>query len=220
MEKVKMPIDVVLALTYKCNSRCAMCDIWKMKPFEELEAEYYGRLPKSLRYINVSGGEPFLRPDIIKVIKILKQSCPKADIIISTNGLATELVISKMKEILKIDPRIGVAISIDGIGKMHDEIRGIPGAFEKSMQTVKKLKDLGMNNLRLAFTISKKNAEELSKVYDLANDLGVQFTLALAQSSEFFFGGKKITEAPEQKKLKEQFDYLIGKELNKNNPMS
>jgi MoaA/NifB/PqqE/SkfB family radical SAM enzyme len=55
--------------------------------------------------------------------------------------------------------------------------------------------------------------EHLSKVYGLSRELGVQFTMALAQSSEFFFGGKQVEESPDVNVLKEQFNYVIRHEL-------
>lgn len=214
MAKINLPIDCVLAVTYRCNSRCTMCDIWKLKEIRELGLEYYKKIPASLRDINVSGGEPFLRQDIVELVKTLHEACPKARIVISTNGYLTDLIKEKMREILKLVPDAGVGVSIDGIGEMHDKIRGIPGGFNLSVKTVKALREeLGMKNLRLAFTISKQNVEHLSKVYDLSRELGVQFTLALAQSSEFFFGGKQVVEGPDDKTLAEQFGYLIGREL-------
>jgi MoaA/NifB/PqqE/SkfB family radical SAM enzyme len=214
MTKINLPIDCVLAVTYRCNSRCVMCDIWKLKETRELELEYYKKLPKTLRDINISGGEPFLRQDLVDLVKILHETCPKVRIVISTNGFLSDLIKEKMREILKVVPNIGVGVSIDGIGEMHDKIRGIPGGFGLATRTVKMLReDLGMKNLRIAFTITKQNVEHLSKVYDLSRELGVELSLALAQSSEFFFGGKIIEEMPEEKELKEQFDYVIRHEL-------
>lgn len=176
--------------------------------------ENYKKLPLTLCDINVSGGEPFLRQDIVDLVRILHETCPKARIVISTNGYLTDLIKEKMREILKHVPNAGVGISIDGIGEMHDKIRGIPGGFNLATRTVKVLREeLGMCNLRLAFTVSKQNVEHLSKVYDLSCELGVQFTMALAQSSEFFFGGKQVEESPDVNVLKEQFNYVIRQEL-------
>lgn len=214
MAKINLPIDCVLAVTYRCNSRCTMCDIWKLKDTAELALEYFKKLPPTLCDINVSGGEPFLRQDIVGLVRILHETCPKAKIVISTNGYLTDLIKEKMREILKYVPTAGVGISIDGIGEMHDKIRGIPGGFNLATKTVKVLREeLEMDNLRLAFTISKQNILHMSKVYDLSRELGVQFTLALAQSSEFFFGGKQIEEGPSEAELKEQFDYVIRREI-------
>ncbi len=214
MRRINLPIDCVLAVTYRCNSRCTMCNIWQLKDMPELELEYYKKLPSSLRDINVSGGEPFLRQDLADLIKILRETCPKARIIISTNGYLSDLIKERMRQILKVAPNVGVGVSIDGIGEMHDKIRGVPGGFNLATKTVKMLREeVGMKNLRIAFTISKQNVEHLGKVYDLSRELSAQFTLALAQSSEFFFGGKQIEEVPEEKILKEQFDYVIRQEL-------
>lgn len=192
-----------------------MCDIWKLKDTAELALEYFKKLPPTLRDINVSGGEPFLRQDIVDLVRILHETCPKARIVISTNGYLTDLIKEKMREILKYVPTAGVGISIDGIGEMHDKIRGIPGGFNLATKTVKVLREeVGMSNLRLAFTVSRQNVDHLSKVYDLSRKLGVQFTLALAQSSEFFFGGKQIEGVVDANVLKEQFGYVIRRELH------
>jgi len=118
-----------------------MCDIWKLKETRELGLEYYKKLPTSLRDINVSGGEPFLRQDIVELVKILHETCPKARIVISTNGYLTNLIKDKMREILKCVPMVGVGVSIDGIGEMHDRIRGIPGGFGLAVNTVKALRE-------------------------------------------------------------------------------
>jgi len=173
-----------------------MCDIWKIKDSPELNPAEFLKLPVSLRDINLSGGEPFLRKDILEIVQNINVAVPKARLVISSNGFATDLILKKMKEILEIMPQIGVAISIDGIGEMHNEIRGIPGGFDRAIATVKGLKEMGMTNLRLAFTVMEKNVNHFSKVYDLSRELGVEFTHSFAQSSEFYFGGKQNIESP------------------------
>lgn len=208
-----LPVDCVLALTYRCNSRCIMCDIWKMKDYPEFAPGELLKLPASLRDINLSGGEPFLREDLSEIVRLVKTAAPRARIVISSNGFANELILRQMRAILKIKPDIGVAISIDGVGEMHDEMRGIPGGFDRAVGTVKELKKLGMTNLRLAFTVTERNINHLRRVYDLARSLGVQFTHSFAQSSEFYFGGKQNANNPRHDLLVEQYRYLIGAEL-------
>lgn len=208
-----LPIDCVLALTYNCNSRCTMCDIWKIKDSPELEPQDFLKLPSSLRDVNLSGGEPFLHKNLLEIVKNIKTAAPHARLVISSNGFATELIVKKMKEILAVVPNIGVAISIDGIGEMHNEIRGIPGGFEKAIKTIYELKKLGMQNLRLAFTVMEKNVNHFSKVYDLSQELGIQFTHSFAQSSEFYFGGKQNIENPRRDLLVKQYEHIIGSEL-------
>ncbi|RPJ42320.1 MAG: radical SAM protein, partial [Candidatus Latescibacterota bacterium] len=108
----KRPIDVVLATTYRCNARCIMCNIWKNPSENDLLPEEYRFLPTSLRYVNVSGGEPFLRDDIPEIVRVVKERAPSSEIIISSNCFLPDRVERSMREALKIDPTIGVGISI------------------------------------------------------------------------------------------------------------
>lgn len=212
MKKIRLPIDCVLAITYLCNSRCIMCDIWKKQEKALLPKEIFLKLPSSLKYINVSGGEPFLRDDIIEVVENLKKAAPRAKIIISSNGFLTDKIIEKMP---KMPQGTGIALSLDGMGEMHDKIRGVPQAFEKVETTLKGLLKNGITNIRLAFTVGTLNVSHLSRVYDFAEKYGVELTLAFAQSSDFYFGGKENFENPDKKILKEQFAYIIQQELSK-----
>ncbi|MFH1277170.1 MAG: radical SAM protein [Candidatus Eisenbacteria bacterium] len=181
------PIDVVLATTYRCNARCIMCNIWKNPSKNDLEPEEYRFLPESIRYVNISGGEPFLRSDIPEIVAVVKERAPDSEIIISSNGFMPEKVEDSMREVLKIDPAVGVGISIDGAGALHDHVRGIPKGFDKCMDTVGRLKGLGMTNLRLAFTVVDENVDDLPEVYRLTKEMGIQFTMAVAQNSSHYF---------------------------------
>jgi len=207
------PIDAVIGINYKCNSRCIMCDIWKIIDFPEILADEYLKLPASLLDVNISGGEPFLRTDIVQVVKNIRQACPKARIVISTNGFLPDLVEKRMQEILKFVPEVGVAISVDGVGEMHEAVRRIPDAYNKCVDTLTRLKKLGMTNLRWAFTIIPENIEHFGKVYDDARARGIQFTHSFAQSSDNFFGGKHIDNHPNAKILREQYEHIISGEL-------
>jgi len=214
-KKCILPIDAVGAVTYRCNARCKMCDIWQIKDFSnELKTEEFLKLPASLQDINISGGEPFLRPDLIQVIKNIKQACPQAKLIFSSNGFATNLIEQKIKEILKIDKNIGVSISIDGLAKVHEEIRGIENAFAKAIKTVDMLKKIGVKEIKLAFTLTNDNLSEMKKVFNLSKELGVGYTMSAMQNSDVYFGNKKNVLKQNQQDLKNAFTYVIKKLLN------
>lgn len=208
----QLPRDLVLAVTYNCNSRCRMCNIWKSEPLPILALAEYKKLPGSFKDINISGGEPFLRPDLADLVEILVKKNPQARIIISSNGFATDLIKKKMTAILKIKPDIGIGISVDGIGDVHDQVRGIPGGYQKVLATIKELQKMGVKNLRLAYTAGDYNIDELAKVYALAKDLGVEFTLAAIHNADNYFNttDNKITKLA---KFKREFGWLIKQEL-------
>ena len=203
--------DLVLAVTYRCNSRCQMCNIWQITEHNEFSAKSLLNLPASLRDINITGGEPFLRLDLFDLIKNIKIASPRSRLIISTNGFATDLIIEQVKKILPIMPGLGIAISIDGLAAKHDEIRGIPGGFGQAMNTIKKLKLLGIKNLKLSFTMGDYNYLELPKVYSLAKELGTEFTIAVVHSSDNYFG--KENKIENKNHLITQLDWLIKQEL-------
>lgn len=181
------PVDAVLAVNYRCNSRCKMCNIWQSQTDDELLPEEFATLPPSLRTINVSGGEPFLRDDLVDVLRVLRASCPSARITISTNGFLPEKIERVMREARAIDPFIAFGVSIDGVGEKHDEVRGVSGGFERAIDTLHRVKAIGVRDLRIAFTASALNVEQFSQVYALAQRLGVQFTCAIAHSSSHYF---------------------------------
>ncbi|MBI3589188.1 MAG: radical SAM protein, partial [Candidatus Liptonbacteria bacterium] len=210
-------IDAVVAVTYLCNSRCIMCNIWQIKDLPTLKAEEYLKLPPTLQDVNISGGEPFMRPELPQIIANIVKACPKAKIIISTNGFSTQLIVAKMKEIIKIKPDIGVSVSIDGIGEKHYEVRRIPQGFEKCLETLKQLKEIGVKRLRIGFTAGDYNIDHMSKMYDLARELKVEMTLAAVHNSENYF---QITtnKVNQLAKFEKEIKYVIKQELKSFSP--
>ena len=183
------PVGCVVAVTYRCSARCLMCDIWK-RPREarpELAAEDYRWLPASLRSINVSGGEPFLRDDLVDVVRVMQETCARARIVISTNGLAPD----RIERAAAAMNRIAVRVSVDAVGAAHDRARGVEGAYGLAIETVRRLKALGIRDLGLAATSMESTAGELEAVERLAGEMGVRFVASVAHSSPIYFGAQE-----------------------------
>lgn len=190
------PKEATLAVTYRCNSKCTMCNIWQITDFDDLPAEEYAKLPDSLRTINITGGEPFLRKDLVEVIRQVHKAAPKSRIVISSNGFLTDRVKQAMSEIQKFHPNMGIGVSIDGIGETHDKVRGVKGSFDKAIATVKAVKSLGISDIRLGMTIVPENSHQVYEVYKLAKELGVEFTTTVAHNSGIYF--KKVDNTPQK----------------------
>ncbi|KKP69792.1 hypothetical protein A2X44_04950 [candidate division CPR3 bacterium GWF2_35_18] len=206
-------VDVVLAITYKCNSRCIMCNIWKERDHEgEFTTQDLKNLPSTAKYVNVTGGEPFLRPDIVEIVRQIRKYSPKAQIIISTNGFLTDFISRRVEEILTFYPQIGIRVSIDGMYEKHEQTRGIPHAFDKCIATIKALQEIGVKNLGIGHTILDENPGEAERIYNLTRDLKIELSLALAQNSEIFFK-KTDNKIKNFDNLRSQLEYLIDKEL-------
>ena len=209
---MSMPVDAVVAVTYRCDSRCNMCNIWQLPPGDELEPEQFRKLPRTLRDINITGGEPFLRDDLVEIVRILDEHCDHPRFVISTNGFERRRIAHAAPGLLKIGKNVGIAVSLDGIGEKHDEIRGIPGGFEKVVETLKQLRTIGYRNVRVAFTAQRNNVKHLGAVYDLSRQFGFQFTTSVAQNSDFYFSTAE-NQTVDPLDLSAELAYVMRKEL-------
>jgi len=212
------PVDAVLAVTYRCNARCAMCGIWKTDPVGESPPDLYRKLPPTLRDINLTGGEPYLREDLPAVHAACRAAAPRARTIVSTNGILTGRIIKATRDMAKNEPDIGVAVSIDGPAEVHDRIRGIDGAFGKAMRTLKELQAAGITNLRLAFTAGAENVGHMSEIYSLARENDVQFTCAVEHASEHYFHSSARAQELSLDALRAQLLALMRAELRAFSP--
>ncbi|MBT4331697.1 MAG: radical SAM protein [Candidatus Cloacimonetes bacterium] len=170
-----MPMNYTISLLYTCNSHCKTCNVWKKKSDNLTISEYkqiFKKLGKSPYWLTLSGGEPFLRKDIVEIcLELYKYSKPKI-INIPSNGLLTNTIVKNVKLITEIcsNSQIIVNLSIDNIAEKHDEIRGVPGNYVKVINTFKKLKALNIDNLAIGIhtVISKLNVSGFSGI---ANEL-------------------------------------------------
>jgi len=209
--------DATIAITYSCNSRCQMCNIWQIENPASMSECLFENLSKDLRYINLSGGEPFLHPGLVGIVHTINRVSPKAKIIISSNGLATDLIVKTMEKIRAIDPRVGIRISLDGLAATHDKIRGIPGMFRAVMKTVSGLKAIGISNLGFSFTIMNDNVSELPAIYDLSKEMEIELAIALVQNSDIYFG-KKDNSLTYIAEVEKSLNYVIENELKSKSP--
>lgn len=209
------PVGCVAAVTYRCNARCAVCDIWKSdaRVDDEMTPADYAWLPTSLRSVNVSGGEPFMRDDLVDVVSVIRGACPRARVVVSTNGLMPERIEGMMSEMLDV----AVRVSVDGVGEVHDEIRGVPGCYEKAMDTVSRLKALGIEDLGLAATSSERNTGELLRVKKVADEMGISFIASAAHSSPIFFGSHD-DDRPRSEGAVEEIATIMRQELSSGSP--
>jgi len=194
-----------------------MCNIWQLEPGEEAGIELYRKLPRTLRDVNITGGEPFLRDDLVEIVRVINDRCRAPRIVISTNGFDRRRIMHAAPELMKIGRNVGLGLSIDGIGEKHDEIRGIEGGFERVLETMKQLRTIGYRNVRVAFTAQRGNAKHLGAVYDLSRQFGYQFTTSVAQNSEFYFStGENQTVDPLE--LEAELRFVMRKELQSASP--
>ncbi len=207
------PRSAVIAVTMGCNSRCKTCDIWMIHPENELKPEDYRRLPRSLKNINVSGGEPFLRDDLPAIVRVMREVTVHPRIVISTNGILPDRTERLMREI----PDAAVRISVDGIGEAHDFARGIPGNYDRCLETIERLRSIGVTDLGLSATASAHNPGEVPRVQELARRLGIEFVVGVAHSSPTYFGDQ-VTSTPDREQAAHDLVMIRDRELKSRRP--
>jgi MoaA/NifB/PqqE/SkfB family radical SAM enzyme len=169
---LRFPYKLTFAITYKCQSKCRHCGIWKKKPKNELkldEIKEFAKRSSFFSWYNLTGGEPFLRKDIVDIVTTFLENSKDFYLLnMTTNGLATNLVHKKVEEILSLDiPRIVTVVSLDGPREINDNIRGISGSHDKAIQTYQLLRNLSKDHKNfqtfLGYTITSLN---LGKIED------------------------------------------------------
>ncbi len=183
-----------------------------------LPIEVYRKLPASLEMVDITGGEPFLRNDIPEIVQTVRITCPRARILITTNGFLPEKIQKYVPAIVAADPKIAFRVSLDGWGKTHEKVRRIPHAFEKVLQTVAILKKAGVKDIGLTFTLMNINKHELHTVYDYCKKEGLSFSLNIVHDSPIYFGTGKTPLQPKPEDVKADFDRLFKKQIKSLNP--
>lgn len=215
------PSEAIIAVTLNCNARCVMCNIWQNKIQNETTPDIYKKLPPSLLEINITGGEPFLRKDLPEIVKTMRKACPKARLLINTNGYLTGQIKKIFPKILKEDPQIAMRVSIDGYGATHTKIRGLPQFFEKAIETLEYFKQMGVKDLGISFTLMEQNKHEMLKLFDYCDKNGFEFSLTAASDSPIYFGKGKVLLRPKvDSELKDIFHILLKKQFNSLKPKS
>jgi len=166
-----LPINLTISITYRCNSRCKTCGIYNKQAYELSLEEYkkiFSSLGKAPYWITFSGGEPFLRKDIVSLCRLAGDLCQPAIINIPTNGILSNFIIDSISQIARHNSRtkIIVNLSLDDIGSLHDELRGVEGNFEKALSTFHGLRKLNYPNLTVGIhtVISRFNIKDFPAI--------------------------------------------------------
>jgi len=140
------------------------------------EIEKISRGIKNLFQLQISGGEPFLRADLAEIVTFFYKNSGVAHVTIPTNGLMPEQSEKALRKIFESCPGlyVSVNVSIDGIGKRHDEIRGVIGNFDIAAETYRRLSPLRKYHKNFALNIdtriSKHNYHELEEIADFIEE--------------------------------------------------
>jgi len=211
------PLNFTLSVLYACNSRCMTCNVYerKVKIFSVEEYDRFlatvGRVPY---WFTLSGGEPFIRKDLVQIAKVVYERCRPAIINIPHNGTFPDTTAGRVEEMARACPEteIIINVSLDELGHRHDEIRGTKDNFALATRTFESLKALDLPNLTVGIhtVISKFNVKNFPAIYQGLNAMSPDsyITEIAEERDELQTLGTGIT--PSAGEYGEAIDYLTS----------
>ena len=195
------PTRAVVALTRRCDLRCRFCHTWQLEPGQEMTADEVGRLCQGmpgLTWLDLTGGEPFLRPDIEDVFARVLEQTPRLSVLhFPTNGSFADRAIACARLARRWRPEVSllITVSIDGPPALHDALRGRDGSYRAALHAFEALRRVEGVQAYIGTTVGPDNVDALGELERaLADDVrdwspGL-WHWNLGQVSSHFFGNE------------------------------
>lgn len=206
------PTVLIFNVSYKCDSKCVMCNSWKLPYHDDLTTDEYrktfeSKLFRSVEYVGITGGEPTLRKDMVDIVRFMSDNMPRLrKMTLNTNGFVKDRVVSTLDQIIDLANErgfiFGTRVSLDGVGDAHEDIRRVWKAFERAMDTIHEMQELQKRkffNFGVSFTFTAQNLEEGERIYELCKKEDLNVVFAIARYSELAFGNMDLVESTDLK---------------------
>ena len=172
----KRPLIVSFEVTLSCNCNCRHCDLGGLiKNEKQIKPDDYARLTQLLKppLVQISGGEPLLRKDIVAIAKAIKESNSIPYLILVTNGV----LLNESNYIQLHEAGVNqLSVSLDFPDERHDEFRRHRGLYRHLDETIPKLAKFGYGDIILNIAITRANLEEVLPLAQKAKDWGVSIS--------------------------------------------
>jgi radical SAM protein with 4Fe4S-binding SPASM domain len=201
------PFKLTFCVTFWCNYRCQTCNIWKMKPRDELSLDeigaFFRRSPEFL-WVDLTGGEVMLRKDFTEICHTVIDACPNLLLLhFPTNGYLTDKIVATVEDITtgrrgrRRPEKLIITVSTDGDEAMNDAIRGIEGGWRRQIETFRALRTMPGVDVVLGMTLSAANVDHYPAAFAAARreipDLGHdEFHVNIVHESSHYLGNTDL----------------------------
>ena len=184
--RVVLPRMLTYTVSFSCNARCIMCDSWKMDSPDELQAEeierIFSQLP-AMDFVRLTGGEPFVRKDLLEIAHLAQQKLKPFVIHVTTNGFLTGRIIEFCEKRKRTAP-LALLVSLDGTKEKHNHIRGRESAWDAATATLRALAPR-RRELRLSIAVNQTivdadGAEEHRRLGELLREWKIDHNAVIA----------------------------------------
>jgi MoaA/NifB/PqqE/SkfB family radical SAM enzyme len=181
----RLPVGVVYEATMRCNLECEFCYVgdllnvegeWRQEmPLEALKQAFPDQ--EGLQ-VNLTGGEIFMRKDILKVMDVFREKGYVCGYLTTNGTIISEERAEALADLAASGFLRHISVSIDGPGEMHDRARGVKGTFERTTMGLRRLQEAARRKrapLRVSIntTVAAETLEALDRMVDQAEALGV-----------------------------------------------
>lgn len=181
---VDLPNMCTFIVTWRCNLRCFMCDVWKKQDHDDMSVDQIRQVFRQIPHLDslrITGGEPFLRKDMADLTRAILEENNPTILHVTTAGILTDRIVEYVQAMGS--KKLHMKLSIDAVGARHDEIRGYRGLYDKAMRTLKRLVELrskygfyvGVNQ-----TITDRNWDQIEPLRAVCDQLGINVHYAIA----------------------------------------
>lgn len=207
--RATIPYKLEFIVTFSCGSRCRTCNIWKryiddpekrseeLTPAEIIKAAASAR--EHIRWISLTGGEVTDRDDFADIVAGIVDVVGDrlALIQFTTNGIDPARAAEVWPQVLPLTRGIPtyITMSLDGMGKTYERVRGVPGGYEKvreSMAVVDRLVKDSEGHVTTGYqiTLSGLNADEADELFETASAGHERPIITMATNALTLTGGK------------------------------
>jgi MoaA/NifB/PqqE/SkfB family radical SAM enzyme len=206
------PLSAHIKLTENCQAKCISCNYWQTRWDDAIATEQAVDLinqigDAGIHSLRLTGGEPLLRRDLFQILERADTSSFR-QIVLQTNGL----LLKKLHREINDSPITKVAVSVDGLEKSNDWIRGIQGYFRLATEGLKLLRG---KELALSVTLNRISARELSGLREMARGLNAEVETNILSSSLFFLKDADLASMWPEKPETEEIGRFVDEELKR-----
>ena len=188
-----VPNELIYFVTNVCNFRCKHCfnrnldsDMDDLR-LEEIEKILFSIKSKKILNLLISGGEPFIRGDLVDIISLFVTYCDTSKIVIPTNGYLTDKIVVMVKEMSRKHSKVSfrINISLDGMPGYHNSIRGNERSFENSINAIKQIQALNIPNVETSTicTITNDNLHSILDFQEYLNKMNIEVTYNIGRTN-------------------------------------
>ncbi|MBI2834020.1 MAG: radical SAM protein, partial [Acidobacteria bacterium] len=202
------PTVLIFHCTFVCDARCEMCNNWKRgdrksdMTISEIDRAFSSDLWKNLEIVNVSGGEPTTRNDLVEICQLCLDRFPRLRKLgINTTGMTPHRAIPMLTKVVELSAARGIIfstrVSIDGVGEMHNDVRQVKRGFEKANQTIRAMQELQTSypfNFGISTTIFTKNLNDAENILAWAKKERLDIVFNMVRFTDPMLGNSDLID--------------------------